>query len=227
MGRAIELGIEWVTKFDWLKILIPVIVSMIVFLIFARNINKLINKAVGPQGELKKLMNESLGAFRLDLRAMLADERKIHKTKLIQDAKDIERGQDVENRKRAIAIRSATPPVSQLDDDEDTEQQDKNWGELQAMWEQVWYWSKQQLSQALQHEKRGRVIGKLREANLRSPGDVISMLYRYGWYGDESSNLALEMAGMFNQFKTKRVAVDEGSIRQFRKLYSKWEKIDE
>jgi hypothetical protein len=239
---AIETAIDWAAKFDWLKIFIPIVVSLIVFSFFARSLNELLKEAVGPNGELQKnlqqilktSMNEELGAFRVQLRGMLATERRRHKAGLIKDAKDIERSAADEVRKQQIASHASEPDVTTRDtvntsmqEEVDSEMNEKNWGELQAMWEQVWYWSKQQLSLAIEQEKRGRVIGTLRNANLKSPTEVISMLYRYGWYGDETSNLALEMSGLFNRHKSKKIPVDSTAIQKFRDLYSKWERIDE
>lgn len=220
-----EMALDWAGRFDWAKVVVPILVSLIVFWLLARNIRKLVEQAVGPEGQLQSSMNEALGAFRVDLRQMLAEERRRHKVSLIKDARNIERSADDERRKLAIAADAAASPQL-MQDDEDHEGLERNWGELSEMWKRVWTWTKQQLEFALANEKRGRVIGKLREANLKSPADLISMLYRYGWYGDESSDLALEMAGLFNRHRTKKLPVDSGTVEKFRKLYARWDAID-
>lgn len=226
---VIKQAIEWSAKFDFLKMFVPIVVSVFVFGLLARNIKKL----VGPQGELRTMMNESLGAFRVELRALMADERRRHKAALVRDAKNVERSAAEESKKKTIAssISDAVQDVAvnsdgTIEDREDSQGNEKNWGELQAMWEQVWLWTKEQRKVALSQEKRSVVIGKLKNAKLQSPVEIISMLYRYGWHSDKASDLALKMAGMFNKYRTKKIAVDESAIQRFRELYSEWQKLD-
>lgn len=225
MNEIIGQVVEWATRFDWLKVLIPIIVSFIVLGFFARTMRQMINQAVGPDGELKRSMNEALGAFRVEFRQLLNEERRRHKAKLMRDFRSVDKSAEDEERKRAIAKSAAELPETTsvvIDSDEN----EKNLGELRAMWEKVWSWTKEQLTLALNEDKRGVVLGKLKNADKRSAADLISMLYRYGWYGDESSDLALEMAGIFNRHKNKRLPVDSDTIEKFRDLFARWEEID-
>ena len=182
-------------------------------------------------GDTKTELNEALGSFRVELRKLIDSEHQVVKAKLTSDARDFE--VSVERQTQKLARAHLQTPQSQSIRPEresrgspnyasEQAEYEKNWGELQEMWTDVWSWTRETLDYAKEHDRRGVVLGRLRNVALTSPVDVIVMLFNYGWYGDKSSDLALDMADMFNRHRTKILPVDGSAIRLFRKHYNAW-----
>lgn len=222
----------------FVRMTIPLAVTLIALLIFSRQVSTMTKKINRNLQEMlstfqskissttKSELNESLGSFRVEIRKILDEEENRSKAHIASSPRSVEANAEAQSVKLAEAQRRSLDQPTALSEDlapaEEREGYEKNWGELQAMWADVWLWSKEQLDEALSKERRGVVIGKLRNARLTSPSEVISMLWSYGWYEDKAADLALEMNEIFNRHKTKRVPVDAPAIKKFRRLYKEW-----
>jgi hypothetical protein len=102
----------------------------------------------------------------------------------------------------------------------DLSAQEKNWGEISAGWSDVWEWTKKLRVEAIEGST-GRAKGHLRTLNMSSPVEVIVKLFNYGWFGDEASDLAIEMAEIYLSHRGRAKAGSEATKR-FRKLLKRW-----
>ncbi len=51
-------------------------------------------------------------------------------------------------------------------------------------------------------------------------------LFNYGWFEDEASDLAIEMAEIYLQNRTRKQA-NKRTIARFRVLFDKWNSLDD
>ena len=250
VGEIIDLVKKWHLPFSYLEWVVPIVVVIVSLYVFQKKIKKAVDDATGEQltsglkGTIETAMNEALGGFRVEVRKIVEDaltdagRGKVEKQRPTADvataapAGEVQRKTDeAERRAREAEIAAEDRRRARADLETDAEEQyEKNWGELRALWGEVWSWTKEQVAFAIEHErqhqKRGVVIGNLSTPTLQSPASVIDMLWRYGYYGNRSADLALEMAEIFHRYRTKRLPVDEEAIREFRRKYNEWRKLD-
>ena len=176
-------------------------------------------------------MNILIGRLRIELEKVKEGDKKLLPkgrqaedfSPQVQDKKVAELEQRLlQATQHAIRARDvAEAEVQTRNDSEALREAEQNWGEMSALWDEVWGWTKEVLSEARELDNRGVVLGKLRQLDLRSPRAVIEALLRYGYLDDQEANLIGEMNSIFNSYKTGRRAVDAGALRSFKRLYGK------
>jgi hypothetical protein len=104
---------------------------------------------------------------------------------------------------------------------DDTDQPAESWAEMQAIWRDVKEFLDGVLVEALEGETRGRAA-KLAAIRKTNYDDVIIGLFNYGWLGDEESDIALAMSGIYKQHKNQKMPVTVNALRNYRSLGKKW-----
>jgi hypothetical protein len=75
--------------------------------------------------------------------------------------------------------------------------------------------------EAIEGETRGRAI-KLSAIKKTNYDDVIIGLFNYGWLGDQESDIALAMSGIYKQHKNQKMPVTLKALRYDRSLGKQW-----
>ena len=181
--------------------------------------------------QIKSDLGQAIGSFRVELRKLTtsatdtldASARRV-RAEIVsadQQAQKARRAEQAQHRSAEAVQNAQQASNDEPDDDFVAGEEDVAWGELSAMWTDVWNWIKDLRDDAVNGET-GRKLTELRKLDLRSPTDVIVKLYNYGWFEDRASDLALDMAATYLRHRSRAVPVTRPELREFRKMYEEW-----
>jgi hypothetical protein len=179
--------------------------------------------------DLKRALDETLGAFRAELRkATQSAKDSLSSTarKANSDIVSAEKKAEKEKFANSALQNSEEAATSGSKDELSKDDDAQAWGEISTMWSDVWSWIKDFLDEAIEGEK-GRKKEGLQTLDLRSHNDVIVTLFNYGWFGDEASDLALEMSGLYLRHRSRKLKVTRRTLNRFRTLYEQWNSMDD
>lgn len=238
---------------SWQSAVVLIIAAIVAKIIVTQQAVTFVKTSIEVGHEIGKGFNVILGAFRAERERSKGGEKKQPDRPVARDG-DAEQDQRVaalEARLKAAADKAAEDQrvlaarVREAQQNERVARQNaealakreqrnreeveqealQNWGELSALWSDVWEWTKGILDEALLYDTRGVVLGNLRRVNKKSPREVAEALLRYGYLDDQEAALIIQMVGIFNSYKLRQASTDAGALKGFKKLYSQWKNI--